>query len=64
MVYTILTQIVIKTAVAFPQQALWTVFAILKSSSKDRASRGMQCQQKILVESFSFLKISFVNECY
>ncbi|QSS66872.1 phosphatidyl inositol 3-kinase [Histoplasma capsulatum] len=46
-VYNILTQIVVKTANSFPQQALWTVLAVLKSSSKDRASRGMSCLQKI-----------------
>ncbi|PGH17548.1 hypothetical protein AJ79_01148 [Helicocarpus griseus UAMH5409] len=46
-VYSILTQIVVKTANSFPQQALWTVLAVLKSSSKDRASRGMSCLQKI-----------------
>ncbi|PGG99288.1 Atypical/PIKK/ATR protein kinase [Polytolypa hystricis UAMH7299] len=46
-VYNILTGIVVKTATAFPQQALWTVLAMLKSSSKDRASRGMSCIQKI-----------------
>ncbi|KAK2787809.1 serine/threonine-protein kinase M1 [Emmonsiellopsis sp. PD_33] len=46
-VYSLLTQIVVKTANSFPQQALWTVLAVLKSSSKDRASRGMSCLQKI-----------------
>ncbi|OJD13407.1 hypothetical protein AJ78_06141 [Emergomyces pasteurianus Ep9510] len=46
-VYNILTQVVVKTANSFPQQALWTVLAVLKSSSKDRASRGMSCLQKI-----------------
>ncbi|OAX81796.1 hypothetical protein ACJ72_03863 [Emergomyces africanus] len=46
-VYSILTQVVVKTATSFPQQALWTVLAVLKSSSKDRASRGISCLQKI-----------------
>ncbi|ODH48741.1 hypothetical protein GX48_05176 [Paracoccidioides brasiliensis] len=46
-VYSILTQVVVKTANSFPQQALWTVLAVLKSSSRDRASRGMSCLQKI-----------------
>ncbi|KAI1919319.1 serine/threonine-protein kinase M1 [Ophidiomyces ophidiicola] len=46
-VYNILTQIVVKTILAFPQQGLWTLLAVLKSSTKDRASRGLTCIQKI-----------------
>ncbi|KAK2760373.1 serine/threonine-protein kinase M1 [Arachnomyces sp. PD_36] len=46
-VYNILTQIVVKTVIAFPQQGLWTILAVVKSSSKDRASRGISCIQKI-----------------
>lgn len=52
-VYDILTQIVVKTVIAFPQQGLWTVLAVVKSSSKDRASRGISCVQKITVCSIS-----------
>ncbi|KAH3484880.1 hypothetical protein KXW98_005867 [Aspergillus fumigatus] len=39
--------IVAKVANAFPQQGLWTVLAVVKSSSKDRASRGINCLHKI-----------------
>ncbi|PGG96942.1 serine/threonine-protein kinase ATR [Blastomyces parvus] len=46
-VYNILNHIVVKTGNSFPQQALWTILAVLKSSSKERASRGMSCLQKI-----------------
>ncbi|KAK2737122.1 serine/threonine-protein kinase M1 [Myotisia sp. PD_48] len=46
-VYNTLTQIIVKIVVAFPQQALWTVLAVLKSSSMDRASRGAAIVQKI-----------------
>ncbi|EAS29766.2 UVSB PI-3 kinase [Coccidioides immitis RS] len=46
-VYNILTQIVVKTVHAFPQQGLWTLLAVLKSSTKDRASRGLACIHKI-----------------
>ncbi|KAL4877252.1 hypothetical protein BJY04DRAFT_230764 [Aspergillus karnatakaensis] len=46
-VYTLLTKIVTKAVSAFPQQGLWTVLAVVKSSSKDRASRGFTCLQKI-----------------
>ncbi|KAL5332264.1 hypothetical protein BJX70DRAFT_393110 [Aspergillus crustosus] len=46
-VYNLLTRIVTKAVGAFPQQGLWTVLAVVKSSSKDRASRGFTCLQKI-----------------
>ncbi|KAL3460576.1 hypothetical protein BJX64DRAFT_278456 [Aspergillus heterothallicus] len=46
-VYNLLTKIVAKAVTAFPQQGLWTVLAVVKSSSKDRASRGFTCLQKI-----------------
>ncbi|KAL5686373.1 hypothetical protein EMGR_002870 [Emarellia grisea] len=46
-VYELLTRIVAKVANAFPQQGLWTVLAVVKSSSKDRASRGINCLHKI-----------------
>ncbi|KAL4888524.1 UVSB PI-3 kinase [Aspergillus ambiguus] len=46
-VYDLLTKIVAKAVNFFPQQGLWTVLAVVKSSSKDRASRGMNCLQKI-----------------
>jgi hypothetical protein len=48
-VYNLLTKIVAKAVNAFPQQGLWTVLAVVKSSSKDRASRGFTCLQKITV---------------
>ncbi|PYH97770.1 hypothetical protein BO71DRAFT_346316, partial [Aspergillus ellipticus CBS 707.79] len=46
-VYDLLTKIVAKAVNSFPQQGLWTVLAVVKSSSKDRASRGINCLQKI-----------------
>ncbi|KAL4869315.1 hypothetical protein BDV12DRAFT_185211 [Aspergillus spectabilis] len=46
-VYNLLTKIVARAVSAFPQQGLWTVLAVVKSSSKDRASRGFTCLQKI-----------------
>ncbi|OJJ46333.1 hypothetical protein ASPZODRAFT_66362 [Penicilliopsis zonata CBS 506.65] len=46
-VYELLTKIVVKAVNAFPQQGLWAVLAVVKSSSKERASRGMQCLRKI-----------------
>ncbi|KAL4939554.1 hypothetical protein BDV06DRAFT_34599 [Aspergillus oleicola] len=47
-VYNLLTKIVAKAVNAFPQQGLWTVLAVAKSSSTDRASRGLTCLQKIM----------------
>ncbi|PWY69808.1 hypothetical protein BO94DRAFT_502566 [Aspergillus sclerotioniger CBS 115572] len=46
-VYDLLTKVVAKAVNSFPQQGLWTVLAVVKSSSKDRASRGINCLQKI-----------------
>ncbi|KAL4803894.1 hypothetical protein BDV18DRAFT_166188 [Aspergillus unguis] len=46
-VYNLLAKVVAKAVNAFPQQGLWTVLAVVKSSSGDRASRGFTCLQKI-----------------
>ncbi|KAJ6084451.1 hypothetical protein N7486_011251 [Penicillium sp. IBT 16267x] len=46
-VYDLLTRIVTKAVHYFPQQGLWTVLAVVKSSNKDRASKGYNCLQKI-----------------
>ncbi|KAI9796181.1 MAG: hypothetical protein M1825_000866 [Sarcosagium campestre] len=46
-VFAILKQIIVKVVSTHPQQALWTLLAVVKSSSKDRASRGMQCLSNI-----------------
>ncbi|KAI9795604.1 MAG: serine/threonine-protein kinase M1 [Piccolia ochrophora] len=42
-VFALLQQIIVKVVSAHPQQALWTLLAVVKSSSKDRASRGLAC---------------------
>ncbi|KAB8231016.1 protein kinase MEC1 [Aspergillus alliaceus] len=46
-VYDLLTKVVAKAVNFFPQQGLWIVLAVVKSSSKDRASRGINCLQRI-----------------
>ncbi|KAJ5225141.1 hypothetical protein N7468_006366 [Penicillium chermesinum] len=46
-VYDLLTRIVAKAVHHFPQQGLWTVLAVVKSSNRDRASKGYNCLQKI-----------------
>lgn len=47
-VYNILVGIVVKIVRAFPQQALWTLLAVIKSQSKDRASRGLTIVSKVV----------------
>ncbi|KGO59126.1 PIK-related kinase, FATC [Penicillium expansum] len=47
-VYDLLTRIVAKAVHNFPQQGLWTVLAVVKSSNKERAKRGYNCLQKII----------------
>ncbi|KAJ5731044.1 uncharacterized protein N7483_005552 [Penicillium malachiteum] len=46
-VYELLARIVAKAVHFFPQQGLWTVLAVVKSSNKDRAAKGYNCLQKI-----------------
>ncbi|KAL8849305.1 MAG: hypothetical protein Q9221_005715 [Calogaya cf. arnoldii] len=43
----LLIEIVAKVVIAHPSQALWTLLAVVKSSSKDRALRGKQCLDRI-----------------
>ena len=47
-VYNLLADIVTKVVIQHTPQALWTLLAVLKSFSKDRASRGMACLTRIL----------------
>ncbi|KAJ5770783.1 uncharacterized protein N7511_002834 [Penicillium nucicola] len=47
-VYDLLTRIVAKAVHNFPQQGLWTVLAVVKSSNKERATKGFTCLQKIM----------------
>ena len=46
-VYDLLTRMVTKAVQSFPQQGLWTVLAVVKSSNKDRALKGQACLTKI-----------------
>ena len=47
-VYGILVMIVVRVVKAFPQQSLWTLLAVIKSQSKDRANRGLSIVQKVV----------------
>ena len=47
-VYNLLVDIVTKVVIQHTAQALWTLLAVVKSYSKDRASRGMACLTRIL----------------
>jgi serine/threonine-protein kinase ATR len=49
MVSELLTSVVVKTLTHFPRQGLWSVLALVKSSSKERASKGITCLNKIIV---------------
>lgn len=44
----ILITLVVKVLKAFPQQVIWTVLALAKSSSKDRASRGLKILARVV----------------
>ncbi len=45
----ILQDIIVKVVSTHPQQALWTLLAVVKSSSKERAARGAMCLGRIKV---------------
>jgi len=47
-VYDILMSMVVKVVRAFPQQALWTLLAVVKSQQKERATRGLAIVSKIV----------------
>ena len=47
-VYNILVAMVVKVVRAFPQQALWPLLAVVKSQSKDRATRGLNIISKVV----------------
>ncbi|KAI9673387.1 MAG: serine/threonine-protein kinase M1 [Caeruleum heppii] len=46
-VFAILQTIIVKVVSTHPQQALWTLLAVVKSSNKDRAARGATCLSMI-----------------
>lgn len=46
-IYKLLSSLVIKIVVAFPQQGLWPLLAMAKSSNADRASRGFNLLSKV-----------------
>lgn len=48
-VHGLLAEIVIKVVSTHPQQALWTLLALVKSSNKERAQRGATCLAKVMV---------------
>ena len=43
----ILVDIVARVVTHHPKHALWTLLAVVKSSSKDRASKGLACMTKV-----------------
>lgn len=47
-IYASLVDIITKVVITHPQQALWTLLAMVKSSAKDRSHRGIFCMNKIL----------------
>ncbi|KAL9130247.1 MAG: hypothetical protein Q9217_001540 [Psora testacea] len=47
-VYNLLVDIVAKVVLQHAPQALWTLLAMVKSSSKDRANRGVSCMTRVL----------------
>ena len=47
-IYGHLVDIIAKVVTTHPQQALWTLLAIVKSSTKERSHRGAACMTKIM----------------
>ncbi|KAL7276740.1 serine/threonine-protein kinase M1 [Rhizina undulata] len=48
-VYRTLQEIVVKVVCAYPQQALWSLMAVCKSTSRERCERGKQIVDQIKV---------------
>ena len=46
-VYSLLVDIIARVVTQHAPQALWTLLAVVKSSSKDRANRGLACINKV-----------------
>lgn len=46
-IYGHLVDIIAKVVTTHPQQALWTLLAMVKSSAKERSHRGLACMTKI-----------------
>jgi serine/threonine-protein kinase ATR len=55
-IYGSLVDIIAKVVTTHPQQALWTLLALVKSSSRDRSHRGAACMTRI-VENAKKLKV-------
>lgn len=53
-VFSILLELVAKVVCAYPQHALWTLLAVVKSSSTERTARGRQCIDRILENARKF----------
>ena len=62
MVRDLLTNIVVKAVKSFPRQGLWTVLAVVKSSSADRASKGMRCLRRIEVSFYPQMDYSITTQ--
>ncbi|KAH7045160.1 hypothetical protein B0J12DRAFT_669729 [Macrophomina phaseolina] len=45
--YDVLSKIIIKVAVAHPQRSLWSLFAVVRSKSHDRSTRGSHLLLKL-----------------
>lgn len=58
----LLQLMIIKVVRAFPQQALWTVLATVKSASKDRATRGLGLIRKAAENAKKDLKVFNASE--
>ncbi|KAL8243599.1 hypothetical protein R6Q59_009857 [Mikania micrantha] len=61
-VNNLLQMMIVKVVKAFPQQALWTVLATVKSGSKDRATRGLGLLRKAVENTKKDSKVYTASE--
>ena len=52
---------IIKMVATHPQQALWSLLAVAKSSSRDRAGRGISLLNKLKVSQFHCILFCVIN---
>lgn len=52
---------IIKMVATHPQQALWSLLAVAKSSSRDRAGRGISLLNKLKVSPFRYTGFQMIT---
>jgi hypothetical protein len=63
-VYAKIQNIIVKVVVAYPQQSMWSLMAVTKSTSRDRSERGKKVLTQLKVFPVLELCLRSPIECY